>query len=66
MDIKIAEMFDIPPDRLIVLMRHEQIYNSTVRTELYNIDWRKPKKLEDLTRIDHGTILYVEEGDIKG
>lgn len=66
MDNKIAEMFDIPPERLVVLMRHEQIYNNTVRTELYNIDWRKSKKIEDASRIDHGTILYVEEGDPKG
>ena len=37
-----------------------------MRTELYNIEWRKSKKIEDASRIDHGTILYVEEGDPKG
>jgi hypothetical protein len=38
-------MFDIPVERLIVILRHEHIYNNTVRAELYNIDWRKEKKI---------------------
>lgn len=38
---RISAMFDIPVDKLIIIMRHEHIYNHTVRTELYNMDWRK-------------------------
>jgi hypothetical protein len=65
LDMKISEMFDIPLDRLVIFLRHEQIYNNTVRTELYNIDWRKNKTIEDASRLDHGTILYVDEADPK-
>ena len=58
-------MFDIPEERLVVFLRHEHIYNNSVRTELYNIDWRKTKTIEDASRLDHGAILYVEEADPK-
>ena len=62
----IAELFDIDPENLVILLRHENIYNSSsVRTELYNIDWRKTKKIEEASKLDHGTILYVEEGNQK-
>ncbi len=60
----IAELYDIDPENLVILLRHENIYNSSsVRTELYNIDWRKTKKIEEASKLDHGTILYVEEGN---
>lgn len=36
-----------------------------MKTELYNIDWRKPKHIQDASRLDHGTILYIEEADPK-
>jgi hypothetical protein len=62
---KIAEIYDIEDESLVILLRHENIYNSAVRTELYNIDWRKEKKVEEASKLDHGTILYVEEGDPK-
>ena len=58
-------MYDIPIERLCVFLRHEHIYNNSVRTEVYNIDWRKQMKIKDAARLDHGTILYVEEGDPK-
>jgi len=29
------------------------------------MDWRKEKKIEDASKLDHGAILYVEEGDPK-
>ena len=41
------------------------MFNNTSRTELYNMDWRKPKTIGDASRLDHGTILYVEEADPK-
>ena len=37
-----------------------------MRTELYNIDWRKPMVIDKASRLDHGTLLYVEEGNPKG
>jgi hypothetical protein len=52
-------------DRLVVLLRHEQLYNNTVRTEIYNMDWRRPKTVDDASRLDHGQVLYVEEADPK-
>ena len=63
LDKRLAEMFDIPQERLVVLLRHEHIYNNSVRTELYNIDWRKAKTIEDASRLDHGAVLFVEEAD---
>lgn len=65
LDHKLSEMFGIPEDRLVVFLRHEHIYNSSIRSELYNIDWRKSKKIGDASKLDHGTILYIEEGDPK-
>ena len=60
---KVSDLYEISQDKLIILMRHEHIYNNTVRSELYNMDWRKPKTIEDASRLDHGAVLYVEEGD---
>lgn len=66
MNLKLSEMFDIPEDRLVIFLRHEHVYNHSVRTELYNIEWRWPKSIEEASgRLDHGTILYVEEADPK-
>lgn len=62
---RVSAMFDIPVEKLVILLRHEHIYNNTVRTELYNMDWRKPKTLDEASRLDHGQLLYVEEGDPK-
>ncbi len=63
---RLAEVFDIPVERLVVFLRHEHVYNHSVRTELYNIEWRKNKSIEEASgRLDHGTILYVEEADPK-
>jgi len=65
LDKRLSKMFDIPIDKLVVFLRHENAYNNTVRTEVYNIDWRKKMKFEDAARVDHGCILYVEEADPK-
>lgn len=66
LDNKISEIYGIPPERIVALMRHETIMSNQVRTELYNIEWRKQKKIEEGSRLDHGTILYIEESDSKG
>lgn len=63
---RISGIFDIPVDKLVILLRHEHIYNNTVRSELYNMDWRKPKTIEEASRLDHGQVLFVEEGEPKG
>ena len=65
LEARLSVLFDIPQDKLAIFLRHEHIYNNTVRCELYNIDWRKTMKIKDAARLDHGAILYVEEGDIK-
>ena len=62
---RISAMFDIPVDKLIIILRHEHIYNHTVRTELFNMDWRKGKTIEEASRLDHSQILFVEEGNPK-
>lgn len=48
------------------MLRHENQLANTISPELYNMEWRKSKKIEDVSKLDHGTILYCEEGDIKG
>jgi hypothetical protein len=63
---RLSALYDIPLDRLVILLRHEHLYNNTVRSEIYNMDWRRDKTIEDASRLDHGTVLYVEEGNPKG
>jgi hypothetical protein len=60
----LAEMYGIPEDRLIILLRHIS-YNNSIKGEIYNMGWRKPKKIEDSFKLEQGVILYIEEGDIK-
>jgi len=50
----VSELFDIPVDKLIILIRHEHLYNNTVRSELYNMDWRRTKSIDEASRLDHG------------
>jgi hypothetical protein len=40
-------------------------FNSQVRLEIYNMAWRKEKKIEDAARLEPGVVFYVEEGDAK-
>jgi hypothetical protein len=63
---KISALYHIPVENLLILLRHEHIFNQSTRTELYNMDWRKPKTIEDASRLDHGVMLYIEEGNPKG
>jgi len=60
----VSELYGIPKDNLILMLRHVQ-FNSQPKSEIYNMAWRKPKKILDAAKVDHGTIIYVEEGDIK-
>jgi alpha/beta superfamily hydrolase len=50
----VSELFDIPVDKLMILIRHEHLYNNTVRSELYNMDWRRTKSIDEASRLDHG------------
>ena len=61
LESRLSELFDIPVESLAILQRHEHIYNNSVRTDLFNIDCRREKTIADAGRLDHGTILYVEE-----
>ena len=54
-------MYEIPQDKLLLLLRHSS-FNNSFRIEVYNMPWRKPKKLEE-ARLDNGTILFIEEGE---
>jgi hypothetical protein len=36
-----------------------------VKSEVYNLNWRRPKAIEEGPRIDDQTVLFVEEGDTK-
>jgi hypothetical protein len=62
----LSELYDIPVERLVVILRHENILSlQTVRSEHYNIAWRQSKTIEEASKLDHGTILFVEEGNPK-
>ena len=63
MEQRIAEMLDIPLESLIVLLRHERAYNSSVATEVYNMDWRRDKLIGDVSKLEHGKVLYCELGE---
>ena len=62
MEQRIAEMLDIPLESLIVLLRHERAYNNSVATEIYNMDWRRDKLIGDVSKLEHGKVLYCELG----
>ena len=59
---QLSEMLEIPEAELIVLLRHEHGYNGTVSTEYYNMPWRRDKKIADVSKFTHGTVLYCERG----
>ena len=46
----------------IVFLRHEHGFNSTTSTEYYNMEWRRSKLICDVSKFDHGRVLFVEHG----
>lgn len=42
----LSTRFGIPLDQLLMLIKHTS-YNNSSRTEVFNMPWRKNKKLED-------------------
>ena len=60
---KLSEALSIPIENLIVFLRHEHGYNSSVSTEFYNMPWRKPKIIAECSKFDHGKVLYCELGE---
>ena len=59
---KLSAALDIPLENCVVFLRHEHSYNSTTSTEYYNMDWRRPKLIHEVSKLDHGKVLYVEYG----
>ena len=59
---KLSASLGIPQENLIVLLRHEHGYNSSSSTEYYNMEWRKQKIIGECGKLDHGKVLYCEEG----
>ena len=59
---QLAEVLEIPSKELIILLRHERSYNNTVSTEYYNMAWRREKKIQEVSKFDHGAVLYCERG----
>jgi len=52
---KLAAALDIPVENCIVFLRHEHSYNSSTSTEYYNMDWRRPKLIQEAaSKLDHG------------
>lgn len=50
-------------DELIMLLKHENVMNDDVRTEFFNMDWRRKQTLSECANINHSTLFYVEECD---
>ena len=59
---QLSEVLEIPEAKLIILLRHEHGYNNTVSTEYYNMPWRRDKKISEVSKFFHGTVLYCEQG----
>jgi hypothetical protein len=59
----------------VIILRHESFVSAkigsatSVRSEVYNLNWRFSKTIDEGPRLDSfsesGTVLYVEEGDTK-
>ena len=63
LEAKVAEALHIPVENLIIFLRHEHGYNSSTSTEYYNMAWRQPKYISDVSKLDHGKVLYCERGE---
>ena len=50
----VADMFGIPQERVVILLRKENTSGTEVIPELYNMDWRKPRIISQVSRLDHG------------
>ena len=46
-----------------MLLKHENILNDEVRTEFFNMDWRRSQVLSEAQNVNHSTLFYVEEMD---
>ena len=55
----IAAVSGIPAESIVILLRHEQS-SGHPRIEFFNMDWRKPKTLQDCSKFEHGHRLFVE------
>jgi len=40
-EVKIAQNLGMNADELIMLLKHENVMNDDVRTEFFNMDWRR-------------------------
>lgn len=59
---KVAEALGIPVASLIILLRHEHGYNAQTTTEYFNMEWRRTKLVSECSKLDHGKVLFCEEG----
>ncbi|CDW75353.1 ubiquitin carboxyl-terminal hydrolase [Stylonychia lemnae] len=65
LDKKISQLYGIPEQKLVILMRVQFAKSGTVKSEVYNLHWRKSKTIEEGPRIDDSSFLFIEEGDTK-
>ena len=49
-------------DRMVLLLRHENMFKAAT-CEYFNMKWRKPKKLCDCSKLEHGQTIFVEDND---
>jgi len=62
---KIGELTGIELDRMVLLLRHENVFKAAT-CEYFNMNWRKPKKLRDCSKLEHGQTIFVEDNDPAG
>ena len=64
MEKELAQEFDIPEDKLVVVLRHEK-FDGSVSPEYFNMEWRRSKRLMECSKFEHGGFVFVEETDVK-
>ena len=60
---RLSEMLEIPEEYLIIMLRRDHGYNSKITAEYYNMEWRNEKIVSDVSKFEHGQILFCEFGE---
>jgi hypothetical protein len=54
LELKLSSLLDIPVENLIIILRRDHGYSSKVTPEYYNMEWRKPKFVSEVSKFTHG------------
>eukprot|EP00347_Sterkiella_histriomuscorum_P024007 403332628 len=65
LESKVGELYKLPLQKIVMLLRLQFGKSSSVRSEVINLNWRKSKTLEEGPRLDNDAVIFVETGDTK-